>query len=71
MTQPILESTKNTRAVERRALKAARGILHRRNLHAFFEHGHWWIEDLRTGAQYDVVDTDAGFDLEQVMAPQE
>lgn len=67
MNAAILESSKNTRRVEMAVLRDARSILHvSRGLCAFFEHGHWWIENAKTGAQYSVVDTDRGFDLEQV-----
>lgn len=52
----------------RRVLAAAyKAKLGRRpNLDSFFEHGHWWVQDRRTGAQWDAVDTNYGFDFEQV-----
>jgi hypothetical protein len=63
-----LRSEQNKPAVEREVLKAARAILGRRNLVAIFEHGHWWVEHTPSGAQWDAVDTDRGFDFEQVSA---
>ena len=65
-TIAVLESTKNTRAVALRVLRAARAVLGVRKLRAFFEHGHWWVENPKTGAQYDAVDTDKSFGFEQV-----
>lgn len=40
---------------------------------AFFEHGHWWVEVIGSGAQYSVVDAAGGrsidgFDFEMVTA---
>ena len=57
-----------------RVAKLIRGaflrIFHRRGW-TFFDHGHWWIEDPKTGAQWDAVDASGGrsvngFDFEQV-----
>lgn len=61
----------NTRAMEKRVLKAAHAILRRRNLSADFEHGQWWITHVPSGAQWSVVDAEGwnsvdGFDVEQV-----
>lgn len=63
--------TENPKTSERRILRAARAILGRRPLSAFYEHGQWWIEDRDTGAQWSVVDAEGGrsvdgFDFEQV-----
>lgn len=49
----------------------ARKMLGTRHVSAFFEHGNWWVFNLKTGAQYSVVDAEGpntidGFDLEQV-----
>ena len=63
----MLQSTVNTHKVEREVLRAARDKFNvRGRFVAFFEHGQWWIEDLKTSAQYSVVDTNRGFDFEQV-----
>jgi hypothetical protein len=66
-----LKTEQNTAGMETRILRAARAILRRRNLSAFFEHGQWWIEHRPTGAQWSVVDAEGGaavdgFDLEQI-----
>ena len=65
-----LQSTRNSAAVEKRVLIAARRQLigyRPRSLSAFYEHGQWWIEDRRTGAQWSVHDADPGeFGFEQV-----
>ena len=63
-----LPSTVNTVQMERRVRSAARhaGIVTSRNASVFFEHGHWWVENAHTGAQWDAVDTNDGFDFEQV-----
>lgn len=66
-----LKTETNTPAMEAQVLKAARAILRRRNLSAFFEHGQWWIEHRPSGAQWSVCDAEGpsaphGFDLEQV-----
>jgi len=66
-----LKTETNTPAMERRVLRAARaaGLGGRGRLSADFEHGQWWITNLRTGAQWSAVDaepTPYGFDFEQV-----
>lgn len=71
VTSTQLASTLNTRGVERRVLQAANKILGRGRYAADFEHGHWWVTDLKTGAQWDAVDAEGGrsvngFDFEQV-----
>lgn len=74
-----LPSQRNTHTVKNLILKAARvRFKTRKGLHAFFEHGHWWlrvqkfdrhgVEDVET---YDVVDAEGpgsiyGFDFEEV-----
>ena len=63
-----LPSTINTAAMERRVRAAFflwRGQSSR-YVHTAFEHGHWWVGDNRTGGQWDAVDTDGGFDFEEV-----
>ena len=38
-----------------------------RYLRSIFEHGQWWVEDARTGAQWSVCDSEPGpFSFEQV-----
>lgn len=71
MTTKTLPSTINTRTIERRVLSAARQILGIRGVVADFEHGHWWITDKKSGAQWDAVDAEGGravlgFDFELV-----
>lgn len=72
----MLNTDKNTKTMCKRVETAARKILHTRKISSFFEHGQWWIEDRRNGAQYSVVDAEGGsavngFDLEMVTEPQE
>ena len=62
-----------TRAMEARVRRAARhkGIINTRNGSVFFEHGQWWVENVRTGAQWSVVDCQTAggvdyLDFEQV-----
>lgn len=53
----MLMTETNTRTMERRVMRAARFRLGKgRRLQTDFEHGQWWITDLRTGAQWSVVD---------------
>lgn len=66
-----LKSEQNTKAMDRQVRQAARAILGNRRIDTTFEHGHWWVTDLRTGAQWDAVDAEGGrsvngFDFEQV-----
>lgn len=69
-----LKTETNTVAMERRVMSAARAIqwkLKRPKLSIDFEHGQWWVTDLKTGAQWSVVDAEGGnsvdgFDFEQV-----
>ncbi len=70
LEQPLKTET-NTRAMEKKVLRAAHKSLKRRNLSADFEHGQWWITHRPTGAQWSVVDAEGGasvdgFDFEQV-----
>lgn len=69
----LLPSQRNTIAIERKVRSAARaaGLVNRTTARAVFEHGHWWIENSQTGAQWDAVDTDTGFAFEQVTAGDE
>ncbi|MBU1621883.1 MAG: hypothetical protein KJ604_20700 [Gammaproteobacteria bacterium] len=67
----MLQTETNTAAMERRVLRAAHAILRCPRLQADFEHGQWWITDLRTGAQWSCVDAEGpgtvnGLDFEQV-----
>lgn len=69
----MLNTEKNTRAMERRVKRAARdaGLVNTRNTSAIFEHGQWWIENAHTGAQWSVCDASGpntvdGFVFEQV-----
>ena len=66
----------NTKATEKHVLKAARVILKKRNLSAFYEHGQWWVEHLPSGAQWAVEDSEGpgtayGLCLEQVTEGEE
>jgi hypothetical protein len=67
----MLNAERNTKSMEKRVLKMARKMLGTRNVSAFFEHGQWLVFNLKTGAQYSVVDAEGpntidGFDLEQI-----
>lgn len=67
----VLQSAINKPTIERRILRAARRVLGRRNLLAFYEHGQWWVEYPPSGAQWSVVDASGGrsvdgFDFERV-----
>ena len=61
-----LPSTRNDKTTEKKVRSAAAARFGRGRVNPFFEHGHWWVEDLRTGAQYDVIDVADGFAFEQV-----
>ena len=63
-----LPSTQNNSATEARIRKAAKQQLHLsdQQIQTAFEHGHWWVIDKRTGASWDAVDTDNGFDFEEI-----
>ncbi len=63
-----LPSTRNNVTTERRVRSAARqrGMVNTRTASTFYEHGQWWVENARTGAQWAVVDTLNGFDFEQI-----
>ncbi len=60
----------NTEAMGAKVLTAARKHFGTRKLNSFFEHGQWWIENARNGAQYSVCDCErngvAYFEFEQV-----
>jgi hypothetical protein len=63
----LLKCETDTPSVERQVLAAAGQALgSRRSLQADFEHGQWWITNVRTGAQWSVHDTTGGFGFEQV-----
>lgn len=69
----MLKSETNTRAIERRVLRAFRAIYsaRRATLQATFEHGQWWITNQSTGSQWSVVDATGnrsfdGFAFERV-----
>lgn len=71
-----LKTETNTNAMERRIRSAARTALGHRRLQADFEHGQWWMTDLRSGAQWSVVDAEGGnsvdgLDFEMVTSPEE
>lgn len=71
-----LKSETDTPAMERRVLRAFLDFqnydaAHARQISVDFEHGHWWVTDKPTGAQWSVVDATGGasvdgFDFEQV-----
>lgn len=63
--RPPLPSQRNTLRMEKAVRGAYQRKFHRR-AEAHFEHGHWWAIDRRSGAMYDAVDTNDGFDFEQV-----
>ncbi len=70
----MLNTETNTRAMERRVLRAAGKLLFRRRRTRYtadFEHGQWWVTELGTGAQWSVCDAEGagsalGFCFEQV-----
>lgn len=61
MTKTLKTKT-NTPAMGKRVIRAARyrlgthGPYGRSDYQADFEHGQWWVTDLRSGAQWSVVD---------------
>ena len=69
----MLKTEQDTTTMERRVRRAARlaGLVTTRTASVIFEHGQWWIENVRTGAQWAVNDAEGsgsfdGFDFEQV-----
>lgn len=67
----MLNCETNTAAMARRVSGAARKSLKLRVLQTDFEHGQWWVTDLRSDAQWSVNDAEGagtvnGFDFEQV-----
>lgn len=69
----MLKTETNTRAVDARVRRAAIQLLRVPAIHldTFFEHGQWWAQDQRTGAQWSAcdaegADTAEGFCFEQV-----
>jgi hypothetical protein len=82
-----LNSERNTKSMEARVLRAFRKW-HRKNrvsqptrgnIAVFFEHGHWWAEEVSTGAQWSACDAEGsgangvfdGFCFEQVSQGEE
>lgn len=68
-----LKTETPTLSMERRIRAAARraGIVNTRTISTWFEHGQWWVENCRTGAQWSVCDASGpsafdGFCFEQV-----
>jgi hypothetical protein len=71
----MLRSEKNNAAIGTDAEDSFRA-LYGGDPEAFYEHGHWWITNRDTGAQYDAVDASgpgscAGWGFEQVSGPDE
>jgi hypothetical protein len=67
----MLMTETNTPKVERVLRTEAAHHLHipSKHVRTVFEHGQWWVEDARTGAQWsavDIEDTVRVFDFEQV-----
>ena len=67
----MLNTETNTLKIENRVRHEAHRYLHipRAHVLTFFEHGQWWVEDARSGAQWsvcDVADPIRLFDFEQV-----
>lgn len=66
-----LKCKQNTTAVKEQVLKAFRARYGVRKIDGFYEHGQWWINDRRNGAQWSVCDAEGygstnGFCFEQV-----
>lgn len=76
-----LKSETETPEMERRVLRAFLAFRdydppHARQISVDFEHGHWWVTDKPTGAQWSVVDAKGGcaidgFDFERVSQGEE
>ncbi len=73
-----LRTEQNTSTMERQVRRSARlaGIVNTRNASVFFEHGQWWVENVRTGATWSVCDAAGpsafdGFCFEQVARGEE
>lgn len=58
----MLNTERHTTTMERRVRSAAQqaGIVTSRTASVFFEHGQWWVENMRTGAQWSVCDSEGG-----------
>lgn len=77
----MLNCERNSNRMKRRVRSAARaaGIINTRNGSTFFEHGQWWVENIKTGAQWSVCDSEGaegihtfkGFCFEQVTRGEE
>ena len=73
---PQLKTEQNTLAMGRRVRDAAFNLNlgHIGDLNTFFEHGQWWVENRKTGAQWGACDAEGpesavisnGFYFEQV-----
>lgn len=71
----MLKTEQNTPAMEQSVLSAAKKhFRQRKNIHAYFEHGQWWITRANESdftKNYSVVDAEGagttdGFDFERV-----
>lgn len=72
----MLNCERDTRTMEIRIRKAARAAKLGKRLVPVFEHGQWWVTDLRTGAQWSAIDAEGpgsteGFFFEQVTEGEE
>lgn len=77
----MLNCERHTVTMERRVRSAARraGIINTRNGSTWFEHGQWFVENVRSGAQWSVHDSEGaegvhtfdGFCFEQVTRGEE
>lgn len=74
----MLMTETNTPAMEKKVYRAAKERLglDRRHCSAHFEHGQWWLTNIKTGAQWSVCDwqTPGGLkylDFEQVTGGEE
>jgi len=67
----MLNCEKNTTTMQKRILRAYHAHYGNRRVNAFYEHGQWWIDYPRTGAQWSVNDAEGpgsaqGFCFERV-----
>lgn len=73
----MLLTEQNTPKVDRMIHRAVQDAIADRDLPkgtygTFFEHGQWWIQEKRSGAQYSVCDAEPGqFCFEQVTVGEE
>ena len=62
-----LLTEQDTERVRKLVMREASQRFGRGKMNAFFEHGQWWVENRRTGAQYSVIDSVPGpFTFERV-----